>query len=123
MVPQRTSTDLASAGERMHRLIADLYPICRSITGDGFRQTLLRLRELIPLAIHEVPSGTRVFDWTIPKDWNIRDAWVKNEVGEKVIDFQHSNLHAVNYSVPVHRKMPLAELREHLHTLPEQPDY
>jgi len=117
------SLDRLDAGARMHRMIADLYPICRSITGDGFRQSLQSLREQIPVEVHEVPTGTQVFDWTIPKEWNIRDAWVKNARGEKVIDFARSNLHVVNYSVPVRRKMPLAELREHLHTLPDRPDW
>jgi aminopeptidase-like protein len=117
-----TSGDFTAAGERMYRLAAELYPICRSITGDGFRQTLRRLGEQVTLEVHEVPTGTQVFDWTIPKEWNIRDAWIKNTAGERVIDFQRSNLHVVNYSVPVHRKMPLAALREHLHTLPEQPE-
>src|SRR5262245_30333677 len=107
----------------MHRLVAELYPICRSITGDGFRQTLRRIGDIIPLEIQEVPTGTQVFDWTVPREWNIRDAWVKNAAGEKVIDFQRSNLHVVNYSVPVRRKMRLAELREHLHTLPDRPDW
>ncbi|MBI2826652.1 MAG: DUF4910 domain-containing protein [Planctomycetia bacterium] len=107
----------------MHRLIADLYPICRSITGDGFRRTLGRLREQIPLEIHEVPTGTPVFDWTVPREWNIRDAWIKNAAGEKVVDFRRSNLHVVNYSVPVHGKMPLAELRKHLHALSDRPDW
>jgi aminopeptidase-like protein len=118
-----TPNDLAAAGDRMYRLIGDLYPICRSITGDGFRQTLRRLREQIPLEIHEVPTGTQVFDWTVPREWNVRDAWIKNAAGGKVIDFRRSNLHLVNYSIPVHRKMPLAELREHLHTLPDRPDW
>jgi aminopeptidase-like protein len=118
-----TPTEISAAGARMYQLIAELYPICRSITGDGFRQTLRRLRELVPLDVHEVPTGTQVFDWTVPKEWNIRDAWVKNEAGEKVIDFRRSNLHLVNYSVPIRRKMPLAELREHLHTLPDRPDW
>lgn len=118
-----TPMKLAAAGDRMYRLIADLYPICRSITGDGFRQTLRRLSEQIPLEIHEVPTGTQVFDWTVPREWNVRHAWIKNPAGEKVIDFRRSNLHLVNYSVPVHRKMPLAELREHLHTLSGRPDW
>jgi aminopeptidase-like protein len=117
-----SSIELAAAGDRMHRLIAELYPICRSITGEGFRQTLRRLQEQIPLEIHEVPTGTEVFDWTVPREWNVRDAWVKNAAGEKVIDFRQSNLHLVSYSVPVHRKMPLAELREHLHTSPDNPE-
>jgi aminopeptidase-like protein len=118
-----TITELAGAGEQMYRLIEDLYPICRSITGDGYRQTLRRLRELIPLEIREVPTGTQVFDWTIPKEWNIRDAWVKDPTGEKVIDFQRSNLHVVSYSTPVRRRMSLSRLREHLHTLPDRPDW
>jgi aminopeptidase-like protein len=116
-------TDFRDAGKRMHRFIAGLYPICRSITGDGFRETLARVREHVPLEVHEVPTGTRVFDWTVPKEWNIHDAWVKDAKGEKVIDFRTSNLHVVNYSVPVHRKMPLSELRGHLHTLPDKPDW
>ena len=118
-----TTTDFAAAGDSMYRTIADLYPICRSITGDGFRQTLAHLRQQIPLEVHEVPTGTQVFDWTVPREWNIRDAWVKNAAGEKVIDFHRSNLHVVNYSVPVHQKMQLSELRPHLHTLPESPEW
>jgi aminopeptidase-like protein len=107
----------------MYRLIEDLYPICRSITGDGLRQTLNRIGEIIPIEIHEVPTGAQVFDWTMPREWNVRDAWVKNAAGEKVIDFQRSNLHLLNYSIPIRQKMPLAELREHLHTLPDRPDW
>jgi len=118
-----TSIDLRSAGARMYQLVFELYPICRSITGAGFRATLCRIREHIPFEIHEVPTGTKVFDWTVPKEWNIHDAWVKNDKGEKVIDFTKSNLHVVNYSVPVHQTMTLTELREHLHTLPDWPDW
>lgn len=114
--------DLASAGRAMHALIAELYPICRSITGEGFRASLRILQEQIPLSIHEVPSGTQVFDWVVPREWNIRDAYVKNARGERVIDFRAHNLHVLNYSVPVHRRMSLEELRPHLYTLPEQPD-
>ena len=110
-------------GQAMYRLISELYPICRSITGEGLRQTLRQLQAQIPLEIREVPTGTQVFDWTVPKEWNIRDAYVKNSRGERVIDFQESNLHVVNYSVPVNRRMPLAELREHLFTLPAHPDW
>jgi aminopeptidase-like protein len=105
----------------MHALIRQLYPLCRSITGDGLRRTLARLGEEIPLVLHEVPTGTQVFDWTVPREWNIRDAWVKNAAGERVIDFRRHNLHVVNYSVPVHRTMTLRELRPHLHSLPDQP--
>jgi aminopeptidase-like protein len=110
-------------GEAMHDLIAELYPICRSITGDGLRKTLRTLQDHIPLTMHEVPTGTQVLDWTIPKEWSIRDAYIKNADGERVVDFQDSNLHVVNYSVPVQRTMTLDELRPHLHTLPDQPDW
>lgn len=117
------SADLREAGGRIYQLITELYPICRSITGAGFRETLARLREHVPLEIHEVPTGTRVFDWAVPPEWNIRDAWVKNEAGDKIIDFTRSNLHVVSYSVPVRRKMRLADLRPRLHTLPDRPDW
>jgi len=113
---------LSELGRERHQFAAELYPICRSITGNGFRETLARLKQEIPLAVHEVPSGTQVFDWTVPREWNIRDAYVKNSRGERVIDFRQHNLHVVNYSVPVQRKMSLAQLRPHLHTLPDQPD-
>ena len=119
----KAETDKAGAGQEMYRLIEELYPICRSITGDGLRTTLRKLRGRIPLELHEVPSGTQVFDWTVPKEWNIRDAYVKNAKGERVIDFQRSNLHVVNYSVPVHQHMRLSELKEHLFTLPAHPDW
>jgi aminopeptidase-like protein len=114
--------DPAKVGRDMFGLVEELYPLCRSITGEGFRQTMNRLRREIRLAIHEVPTGTAVFDWTVPKEWNIRDAWVKNARGERVIDFRKHNLHVMNYSVPVHRKMGLEELKMHLHSLPDQPD-
>jgi len=106
----------------MHELVAELYPICRSITGDGLRATLRRIAELVPLELHEVPSGTSVFDWTVPPEWNIRDAWIADPKGRRVVDFQESSLHVVNYSTPVRARMSLAELRPHLHALPEQPD-
>lgn len=114
--------DISAIGLAMHGLMRELYPICRSITGDGVRQTLARLQWDIPLEVHEVPSGTQVFDWTVPREWNIADAYVKNSKGERVIDFRRQNLHVVNYSVPVHKRMSLAQLRPHLHTLPAQPD-
>ncbi len=110
-------------GHELHALIAELYPICRSITGDGLRETLRRLQRFIPLTMQEVPTGTHVFDWTVPPEWNIRDAYVKNSRGERVIDFHKSNLHVLNYSVPVHQRMGLEELRPHLFTLPEHPDW
>ena len=114
-------TDAGEIGRDMHQLVAELYPICRSITGNGLRETLRRVQKHIPLTLHEVPSGTPVFDWTVPKEWNINDAWVKNGQGERVIDFQQSNLHVVGYSVPVRRRVSASELRTHLHTLPEHP--
>jgi aminopeptidase-like protein len=107
----------------MYRLIERLYPICRSLTGDGVRQTLAALREYIPLEVREVPTGTPVFDWTVPKEWNIRDAYVKGPSGERVVDFRESNLHVLGYSVPVRKGLRLSELREHLHSLPERPDW
>jgi len=115
--------DSLTEGQAMYRLISELYPICRSITGDGLRQTLRRLQEQIRLELSEVPTGTQVFDWTVPKEWNIRDAYVKNARGERVVDFEKSNLHVVNYSVPVNRRMPFAELKDHLFALPAHPDW
>src|SRR5262245_51723797 len=107
----------------MYQLIAELYPICRSITGNGFRESLRLLKRHIPLDVHEVPTGTQVFDWTVPKEWNIRDAFIKNVRGDRVVDFQESNLHVVNYSIPVKKKISLMELRDHLFTLPEHPEW
>lgn len=115
--------DAGVLGPEIYTLVSRLYPICRSISGDGVRRTLEVIREHILLAVHEVPTGTRVFDWTIPKEWNIRDAYVKDARGRKVIDFKKSNLHVVSYSVPVHKRVSLTELKEHLHTLPEHPDW
>lgn len=110
-------------GRQMCQCIEELYPICRSITGNGFRQTLRLLEKHIPLTIHEVPTGTKVFDWTVPREWNIKDAYIKNAKGERVVDFRKSNLHVLNYSVPVKAKMSLEELRKHIFTLPETPDW
>jgi aminopeptidase-like protein len=109
-------------GEAMHRLAAELFPICRSITGNGVRETLRILQRHIPLTVHEVPCGTRVFDWTIPKEWNIRDAYVLDERGERIIDFRKSNLHVVAYSSPVDKTVGLRELQEHLYSLEDQPE-
>lgn len=112
-----------TVGEELYKLVAELYPICRSITGDGVRRTLEIVGREIDLEVHEVPTGTEVFDWTVPREWNIRDAWVANAAGERVIDFRASNLHVVSYSVPVRATLPLAELRRHVFTLPEHPDW
>jgi aminopeptidase-like protein len=119
----RTEPGRAGIGREMHALVSDLFPICRSITGDGVRETLRRLGGLLPLEVHEVPSGTAVFDWTVPPEWNIRDAWIEGPDGRRVVDFRDSSLHVLNYSVPVRARLRLAELREHLHTLPERPDW
>ncbi|MEV4551165.1 DUF4910 domain-containing protein [Nonomuraea wenchangensis] len=108
-------------GEEMHDLVRRLYPLCRSITGDGVRGTLEIVGEHLPLTVREVPTGTEVLDWTVPKEWNVRDAYVKDASGRRVIDFRESNLHVVGYSVPVSGTYSLAELRPRLHTLPEQP--
>jgi aminopeptidase-like protein len=110
-------------GQEMYQLISDLYPLCRSITGNGFRETLNIIQRYIPVRIHEVPTGTQVFDWIVPKEWNIRDAYIANSQGERIIDFKKSNLHVVGYSVPVKRNMSLSELRQHLFTLPQHPDW
>ena len=119
----RKNADFASLGREMHALATELYPICRSITGEGLRQTLGILRQKAPLSIHEVPSQTPALDWTVPKEWNIRDAYVANARGERVIDFRKSNLHVVNYSAPIRATMPLSELKGHLHSLPDRPDW
>ncbi len=116
------NTDENTTGNAMHARLTALYPICRSITGDGVRQTLDNLQKTIPLDIHEVPSGTPVFDWTVPSEWNIRDAWIKDAAGECVVDFKKSNLHVVSYSTPIRATMSLSELKGHLHSLPAQPD-
>ena len=98
-------------------------PPCRSISGDGVRETLREIARRIPLEIHEVPTGTAVFDWIVPKEWNIRDAYIRNARGEKIVDFRDSNLHIVGYSVPVNARLTLAELREHIFTLPDKPGW
>src|SRR5580700_1139142 len=113
--------DLEAIGDELYCFASDLYPICRSITGDGLRLTLSKIQKLIPLQTVEVATGTPVFDWTVPKEWNIRDAYIKNSDGKRVVDFQRSNLHVVNYSAPVHATMSLRELKPHLFTLPDKP--
>ena len=110
-------------GAELHQFARELFPICRSITGNGIRQTLGMIGKRIPLEISEVPTGTPVFDWTVPKEWNIRDAYIQGPDKKRVVDFQKSNLHVLNYSVPVHTKMPLHELKPHLFTIPQHPDW
>jgi aminopeptidase-like protein len=112
----------SNSGMEMYELIKELYPICRSITGNGVRKTLDIIRKHISLKVSEIPTGTTAYDWEVPKEWNIRDAYVRNQTGRKVIDWKKSNLHVLNYSIPVKRKMQLKELGKHLFTLPEQPN-
>lgn len=113
----------SNIGARGYELIERLYPICRSITGNGVRETLSILGEYIPLEVHEVPTGTQVFDWKIPQEWNIRDAYVKDSSGQRIIDFQKNNLHVVSYSLPISQSLSLEELKPHLHSLPDHPDW
>jgi aminopeptidase-like protein len=113
----------AGIGTQIHHLITQLFPICRSITGNGVRKTLKILSKHIPLEVREVPSGTRVFDWTVPKEWNIHNAYVRDSQGTKIVDFEKSNLHVLNYSVPVRTKLRLHELKQHLYSLPEHPEW
>jgi len=110
-------------GFKMYDLIKNLFPICRSITGNGVRNSLNIIKKEIPIEIFEVPSGSKVFDWTVPREWNINDAYVKNSKGEKVIDFSNNNLHILNYSIPIKTKLNLQSLKNHLHTLPDHPDW
>ena len=115
-------SDFPEISSQMYNLLKELYPICRSITGNGVRKTLEIIQAHIPIEKHEVPTGTEVFDWTIPKEWNIKDAYIKNNKNEKIIDFQKSNLHVLNYSKPIKSRLTLSELKQHLHTLPEYPN-
>ena len=110
-------------GDEMYGLVRQLFPICRSITGDGVRETLGILRERLPIEIHEVRSGTQVFDWTIPKEWNIREAYIMDAGGRKVVDFRNSNLHVLNYSAPIRARVSNEELKKHLYSLPDRPDW
>jgi aminopeptidase-like protein len=115
--------DLIATGREAYDLVSRLYPICRSITGEGVRQTLKLLQEVIPLDIHEVPTGTHVFDWTVPKEWNIRGAYIKDARGKTVINFENCNLHVVGYSAPVSQRLSLEQLKKHLFTVPVHPTW
>jgi aminopeptidase-like protein len=117
------SASRTGAGERMHALATELYPLCRSITGDGVRRTLHAIGERIPLEVHEVPTGTAVLDWTVPDEWNIRDAYVARPDGTRVVDFADSNLHVVSYSEPVRQRLTLEGLRPHLHVHADNPEW
>jgi aminopeptidase-like protein len=119
----RTIGPEPTTGLAMLELMAELFPICRSITGAGLRASLQKVGQAIPLAISEVPSGTRVFDWIVPPEWNIREGWLADPSGRRVADFQTSNLQVVNYSVPVRQTLTLDEVRPHLHSLPDHPSW
>lgn len=123
ILPVTDSGEPANAGREMYALMTDLFPLCRSITGNGTLETLQRLQRYVPIAIQEVVTGTKVFDWTIPKEWNIREAYIKNSKGEKIVDFANNNLHVVNYSTAIQKIVSNKELKEHLHTLPEHPEW
>ncbi len=108
-------------GDYMYGLATELFPINRSITGPGIRETLkIVQRELPALTLHEVPTGTQVFDWTVPQEWSVNDAYIIAPDGEKIADFQESNLHLVGYSEPIETEMKLEELQKHIHSLPDQ---
>lgn len=112
-----------TVGQQIYALAERLFPICRSLTGQGVVKTLQIIQEFLPdLEIKQVPTGTACFDWEVPMEWNIRDAYIVDPQGHKIVDFNESNLHVVGYSVPVDREYSLSELDEHLHSLPEQPD-
>ena len=116
--------EMNDTGRNMYELAGKLFPICRSITGNGFRQSLEMIREIVPeIQVFEVPSGTAVYDWTVPKEWNIRGGWIKNMQGETIIDFNDCNLHVMGYSIPVHQTISREELSEHVYTQPEQPEW
>jgi aminopeptidase-like protein len=120
------NTGYASGGEigdLMYGWAEDLFPFNRSITGNGVRETLNYLKRLIPdLVIHEVPSGVKAFDWTVPEEWNIESAYIENHHGVRIVDFNNNNLHVVGYSIPIDAWMSLDELDLHLHSIPMQPD-
>lgn len=113
--------DVRTLGAEMHAVIRELYPICRSITGDGLRRSLGILQRMAPLAVREVPTGTPVFDWVVPREWNLRAARLVGPQGDLIVDAERLNLHVLNYSMPFRGRIPLAQLEEHLHSLPEQP--
>ncbi len=114
--------DFAAQGKQMYALASELFPVCRSITGDGLRTTLRTIQKSIPISLHEISSATAVLDWTVPQEWNIRDAYIADLSGRRVVDFKANNLHVVNYSAPVKKRLSLAELKSHLHSLPDKPD-
>jgi aminopeptidase-like protein len=122
IIEKPESDEKRGIGSEMYDLIGRLFTICRSITGNGVRRTLDIVSEVVPLDRYEIPTGTQVFDWDVPREWNIRDAWIKNSRGEKIVDLANTNLHVLNYSIPVHKQVSLDELKQHLYSIPGQPD-
>lgn len=123
LLEEAVAATASEAGDAMHRLLEDLYPLPRSITGEGLRETVRRLNRVVPLRIDEVPSGTPVFDWTVPDEWWLDEAFIEDEHGHRIVDVRDSNLHIMHYSDPVDATLTLAELDPHLHSLPEHPEW
>ncbi len=119
----RDGLNIEAEGGQLHSFVARLFPWCRSITGRGLRDSLSALKDFVPVELHEVPSGTQVLDWTVPVEWNIQDAWIDDAQGTRIVDFQKNNLHVVNYSAPVRATLTLAELKSHLYSIPEHPEW
>jgi aminopeptidase-like protein len=111
-----------SNGQRIYDLVSELFPICRSLAGPGVIQTLDIICKHLPLKIHQIATGTQLFDWQAPQEWVIRDAFIMDSEGHRIVDFAQHNLHVVNFSVPIRTSLSLTALKEHIHTLPDQPD-
>jgi len=118
-----TMADATALAGRALALATEIFPIGRSITGQGVRETLRCIGNRVPLEVSEVPSGTPVFDWEVPPEWNVREAYIADGAGRRLVDFRRHALHLVGYSIPVRARMTLNELRPHLHTLPQTPDW
>tara|TARA_Y100001963_G_C6741792_1_gene429374 strand:+ start:160 stop:1446 length:1287 start_codon:yes stop_codon:yes gene_type:complete len=108
-------------GKEIHKFAAEMFPICRSIMGNGNRQTLKLIQKHIPIKIHEVPTGYQAYDWQVPQEWNINDAYILDPNGNKIVDFNVNNLHVMGYSVPVNKQVTLEELQKHLYSAPDKP--